>query len=155
MFWFVICVSLRTLSLWFQLHLRVIAEHPVLMEEAESVSQQVKESWLSLQTLLHQNLCLLSYIKSALLQSSFCVLGHFHLYECFVCLYHTEFSYTGKKLKVCECVFVFFYLRLQFGKGHVTIANICIDGSLLWSQKPTALHGSWIFLPTDDLIQIC
>ncbi|XP_055056908.1 WD repeat-containing protein 36 isoform X1 [Misgurnus anguillicaudatus] len=55
------------LALFLKLHLRLIAEHPDLMEEAESVSQQVKESWLSLQTLLHQNLCLLSYIKSALL----------------------------------------------------------------------------------------
>lgn len=55
------------LALFLKLHLRLIAEHPDLMEEAESLSQQVKESWLSLQTLLHQNLCLLSYIKSALL----------------------------------------------------------------------------------------
>ncbi|XP_056602889.1 WD repeat-containing protein 36 [Triplophysa dalaica] len=55
------------LALFLKLHLRLIAEHPELLEEAENVSQQLKEAWLTVETLLNQNICVLTYIKSALL----------------------------------------------------------------------------------------
>ncbi|KTG44975.1 hypothetical protein cypCar_00017859 [Cyprinus carpio] len=55
------------LALFLKLHLRFIADQPELMEEAESVSAHLEEMWMSTQTLLNQNICLLSYIKSALL----------------------------------------------------------------------------------------
>uniref|UniRef100_A0A671PI87 WD repeat-containing protein 36-like n=1 Tax=Sinocyclocheilus anshuiensis TaxID=1608454 RepID=A0A671PI87_9TELE len=55
------------LALFLKLHLRFIADQPELMEEAESVSAHLEETWMSMQTLLNQNICLLSYIKSALL----------------------------------------------------------------------------------------
>ncbi|XP_051972736.1 WD repeat-containing protein 36-like [Xyrauchen texanus] len=54
-------------ALFLKLHLQLIAEQPELMEEALRVSRLLKETWISLQTLLNQNICLLSYIKSALL----------------------------------------------------------------------------------------
>uniref|UniRef100_A0A8C1RED1 WD repeat domain 36 n=1 Tax=Cyprinus carpio TaxID=7962 RepID=A0A8C1RED1_CYPCA len=55
------------LALFLKLHLQFIADQPELMEEAESVSAHLEEMWMSTQTLLNQNICLLSYIKSALL----------------------------------------------------------------------------------------
>ncbi|XP_060768093.1 WD repeat-containing protein 36 [Neoarius graeffei] len=55
------------LALFLKLHLRVIAEQPVLMQETEEVLDLLEETWTSVQTLLNQSLCLLSYIKSALL----------------------------------------------------------------------------------------
>ncbi|XP_077062492.1 WD repeat-containing protein 36 [Siphateles boraxobius] len=55
------------LALFLKLHLRFIADQPELMEEAESVSKNLEEMWLSMQMLLNQNICLLSYIKSALI----------------------------------------------------------------------------------------
>ncbi|KAI2664237.1 WD repeat-containing protein 36 [Labeo rohita] len=55
------------LALFLKLHLRFIADQPELMKEAESVSAHLEETWMSMQTLLNQNICLLSYIKSALL----------------------------------------------------------------------------------------
>uniref|UniRef100_A0A8C2FW79 WD repeat domain 36 n=1 Tax=Cyprinus carpio TaxID=7962 RepID=A0A8C2FW79_CYPCA len=60
-------LTLNNVMLLFQLHLRFIADQPELMEEAESVSAHLEETWMSMQTLLNQNICLLSYIKSALL----------------------------------------------------------------------------------------
>ncbi|XP_051958098.1 WD repeat-containing protein 36 [Xyrauchen texanus] len=55
------------LALFLKLHLRCIAEEPQLMEEAQRVSELLQEMWISVQTILNQNICLLSYIKSALL----------------------------------------------------------------------------------------
>uniref|UniRef100_A0A4W4G599 Small-subunit processome Utp21 domain-containing protein n=1 Tax=Electrophorus electricus TaxID=8005 RepID=A0A4W4G599_ELEEL len=55
------------LALFLKLHLRIIADHPSLMEEAERVQELLEETWTSTQTLLNQSMCLLSYIKSALL----------------------------------------------------------------------------------------
>ncbi|XP_051536737.1 WD repeat-containing protein 36-like [Myxocyprinus asiaticus] len=55
------------LALFLKLHLRFIAEEPQLMEEAQRVSGILEEMWISVQMLLNQNICLLSYIKSALL----------------------------------------------------------------------------------------
>ncbi|KAI5089160.1 WD repeat-containing protein 36 [Silurus meridionalis] len=55
------------LALFLKLHLRLIAEQPVLMQEMEKVLELLEGTWISVQTLLNQNMCLLSYIKSALL----------------------------------------------------------------------------------------
>ncbi|TSL28217.1 WD repeat-containing protein 36 [Bagarius yarrelli] len=55
------------LALFLKLHLRLIAEQPVLMQETEKVLELLEGTWTSIQTLLNQNMCLLSYIKSALL----------------------------------------------------------------------------------------
>lgn len=55
------------LALFLKLHLRLISDEPELMEEAERVSAQLEETWMCIQTLLNQSICLLSYIKSALL----------------------------------------------------------------------------------------
>ncbi|XP_066516110.1 WD repeat-containing protein 36 [Hoplias malabaricus] len=55
------------LALFLKLHLRLIAEHSVLMEEAGKVSELLEETWTSMQTIFNQSMCLLSYIKSALL----------------------------------------------------------------------------------------
>nr|AAT68148.1 TA-WDRP-like [Danio rerio] len=55
------------LALFLKLHLRLISDEPELMEEAEKVSAQLEETWMCIQTLLNQSICLLSYIKSALL----------------------------------------------------------------------------------------
>ncbi|KAG7314833.1 hypothetical protein KOW79_022136 [Hemibagrus wyckioides] len=55
------------LALFLKLHLRLIAEQPVLMQETENVLELLERTWTSIQTLLNQNMCLLSYIKSALL----------------------------------------------------------------------------------------
>lgn len=55
------------LALFLKLHLRLIAEQPVLMQETEKVLDLLEGTWTSVQTLLNKNMCLLSYIKSALL----------------------------------------------------------------------------------------
>ncbi|XP_072549023.1 WD repeat-containing protein 36 [Salminus brasiliensis] len=55
------------LALFLKLHLQLIAEQPVLMEETEKVLELLEETWISMQSLLNQSMCLLSYIKSALL----------------------------------------------------------------------------------------
>ncbi|XP_030624689.1 WD repeat-containing protein 36 [Chanos chanos] len=60
-------LSQAYLALFLKLHLRLIAQEPELMTEALTVSTQLEETWISMQTLLNQSLCLLTYIKSALL----------------------------------------------------------------------------------------
>ncbi|KAF5904560.1 WD repeat-containing protein 36 [Clarias magur] len=55
------------LALFLKLHLRLIAEQPVLMRETEDLLELLERTWTTIQTLLNQNMCLLSYIKSALL----------------------------------------------------------------------------------------
>ncbi|KAF4072906.1 hypothetical protein AMELA_G00252850 [Ameiurus melas] len=55
------------LALFLKLHLRLIAQQPVLMQETEKVLDLLEGTWTSVQTLLNKNMCLLSYIKSALL----------------------------------------------------------------------------------------
>ncbi|XP_037389080.1 WD repeat-containing protein 36 [Pygocentrus nattereri] len=55
------------LALFLKLHLRLIAEQTLLMEEAGNVLELLEETWTSMQTILNHSMCLLSYIKSALL----------------------------------------------------------------------------------------
>ncbi|XP_076844467.1 WD repeat-containing protein 36 [Brachyhypopomus gauderio] len=55
------------LALFLKLHLRIIVDQPSLMEEAERVQELLEEMWTSTQTLLNKSMCLLYYIKSALL----------------------------------------------------------------------------------------
>ncbi|GAA6076345.1 WD repeat-containing protein 36, partial [Tachysurus ichikawai] len=55
------------LALFLKIHLRLIAEQQILMQETENVLELLDRTWTSIQTLLNQNMCLLSYIKSALL----------------------------------------------------------------------------------------
>uniref|UniRef100_A0AAY4DNW5 Small-subunit processome Utp21 domain-containing protein n=1 Tax=Denticeps clupeoides TaxID=299321 RepID=A0AAY4DNW5_9TELE len=55
------------LALFLKLHLRLISQEPRLMQEATQVSARLEESWIGMQTLFNQSLCLLQYIKSALL----------------------------------------------------------------------------------------
>ncbi|CAH2297181.1 WD repeat-containing 36 [Pelobates cultripes] len=55
------------LALFLKLHLRFIASEPKLLEEISSLSGRLDESWLHLQSLFNQSLCVLNYMKSALL----------------------------------------------------------------------------------------
>ncbi|KAL2100364.1 hypothetical protein ACEWY4_004758 [Coilia grayii] len=55
------------LALFLKLHLRLLSEEPTLMQEAAQVSQRLEEMWGHTQTQLNQSLCLLQYMKSALL----------------------------------------------------------------------------------------
>ncbi|XP_036385144.1 WD repeat-containing protein 36 [Megalops cyprinoides] len=55
------------LALFLKLHLRLISQEPVLMEQVRSVSEKLEQTWTNLQTLFNQSLCLLAYTKSALL----------------------------------------------------------------------------------------
>ncbi|XP_062844589.1 WD repeat-containing protein 36 [Trichomycterus rosablanca] len=55
------------LALFLKLHLGLIAKQPLLKEETEKVLDLLDERWTSVQTLMKQSMCLLSYIKSALL----------------------------------------------------------------------------------------
>lgn len=51
----------------FQLHLKMLPSEPVLLEEMTKLSSQVEENWMHLQSLFNQSMCVLNYIKSALL----------------------------------------------------------------------------------------
>ncbi|XP_063066369.1 WD repeat-containing protein 36 [Engraulis encrasicolus] len=55
------------LALFLKLHVRLVSSEPVLMQEASLLSQQLEEMWGHTQTQLNQSLCLLQYMKSALL----------------------------------------------------------------------------------------
>ncbi|XP_041915856.1 WD repeat-containing protein 36 [Alosa sapidissima] len=55
------------LALFLKLHLRLLSTEPTLMQEAAQVSQRLEETWSHTQTQLNQSLCLLQYMKSALL----------------------------------------------------------------------------------------
>uniref|UniRef100_A0A8C5LVY1 WD repeat domain 36 n=1 Tax=Leptobrachium leishanense TaxID=445787 RepID=A0A8C5LVY1_9ANUR len=55
------------LALFLKLHLRFISSEPELIEEISSLSSCLDETWLQLQTLFNQSLCVLNYMKSALL----------------------------------------------------------------------------------------
>ncbi|NXN42272.1 WDR36 protein, partial [Rhinoptilus africanus] len=55
------------LALFLKLHLKVLSSEPNLLEEASSLSTQLEETWIHLQTLFNQSLCVLTYMKSALL----------------------------------------------------------------------------------------
>uniref|UniRef100_A0A4W3JTU3 WD repeat domain 36 n=1 Tax=Callorhinchus milii TaxID=7868 RepID=A0A4W3JTU3_CALMI len=55
------------LALFLKLHLKVIATAPVLLEEMSKVSKSLEETWMHMQTLFNQSMCLLGYMKSAVL----------------------------------------------------------------------------------------
>ncbi|XP_001513138.1 WD repeat-containing protein 36 isoform X1 [Ornithorhynchus anatinus] len=55
------------LALFLKLHLKMLPSEPVLLEEVSKLSTQLEETWLHLQRLFNQSLCVLSYTKSALL----------------------------------------------------------------------------------------
>ncbi|NXE27907.1 WDR36 protein, partial [Ardeotis kori] len=55
------------LALFLKLHLKVLSSEPSLLEEVSRLSMQLEETWIHLQTLFNQSLCLLTYMKSALL----------------------------------------------------------------------------------------
>ncbi|XP_054570984.1 WD repeat-containing protein 36 isoform X3 [Eptesicus fuscus] len=56
------------LALFLKLHLKMLPSEPKLLEEMTQVSSQVEENWIHLQSLFNQSMCILNYIKSALLQ---------------------------------------------------------------------------------------
>ncbi|XP_040613975.1 WD repeat-containing protein 36 isoform X2 [Mesocricetus auratus] len=55
------------LALFLKLHLKMLPSEPVLLEELVKLSSQVEEDWTHLQSLFNQSMCVLNYIKSALL----------------------------------------------------------------------------------------
>ncbi|XP_035583712.1 WD repeat-containing protein 36 isoform X2 [Zalophus californianus] len=55
------------LALFLKLHLKMLPSEPVLLEEMTKLSSQVEENWIHLQSLFNQSICILNYIKSALL----------------------------------------------------------------------------------------
>uniref|UniRef100_A0A452UM36 WD repeat domain 36 n=1 Tax=Ursus maritimus TaxID=29073 RepID=A0A452UM36_URSMA len=55
------------LALFLKLHLKMLPSEPVLLEEMTKLSSQVEENWIHLQSLFNQSMCILNYIKSALL----------------------------------------------------------------------------------------
>ncbi|KAM8962305.1 WD repeat-containing protein 36 isoform 1-T1 [Pelodytes ibericus] len=55
------------LALFLKLHLRFISSEPKLLDEIRLLSECLDETWLHLQTLFNQSLCVLNYMKSALL----------------------------------------------------------------------------------------
>ncbi|NXV36831.1 WDR36 protein, partial [Rissa tridactyla] len=55
------------LALFLKLHLKVLSSEPNLLEEVSRLSTQLEETWIHLQTLFNQSLCVLTYMKSALL----------------------------------------------------------------------------------------
>ncbi|XP_030049327.1 WD repeat-containing protein 36 [Microcaecilia unicolor] len=55
------------LALFLKLHLKFLPSEPTLLEEMSTLSEQLEETWLHLQTLFNQSLTVLSYMKSALL----------------------------------------------------------------------------------------
>lgn len=58
---------LVTACFHFQLHLKILSSEPNLLEEVSRLLTQLEETWIHLQTLFNQNLCVLTYMKSALL----------------------------------------------------------------------------------------
>lgn len=55
------------LALFLKLHLKMLPSEPVLLEEITNLSSQVEENWTHLQSLFNQSMCILNYLKSALL----------------------------------------------------------------------------------------
>ncbi|NXS60277.1 WDR36 protein, partial [Brachypteracias leptosomus] len=55
------------LALFLKLHLKILSSEPNLLEEVSKLSMQLEETWIHLQTLFNQSLCVLTYMKSALL----------------------------------------------------------------------------------------
>ncbi|NWI18602.1 WDR36 protein, partial [Crypturellus soui] len=55
------------LALFLKLHLKILSSEPKLLEEISRLSTQLEETWIHLRTLFNQSLCVLKYVKSALL----------------------------------------------------------------------------------------
>ncbi|NXB17339.1 WDR36 protein, partial [Rhagologus leucostigma] len=55
------------LALFLKLHLKILSSEPKLLEELSKLSKQLEETWIHLQALFNQSLCVLTYMKSALL----------------------------------------------------------------------------------------
>ncbi|NXC06464.1 WDR36 protein, partial [Orthonyx spaldingii] len=55
------------LALFLKLHLKILSSEPKLLEELSKLSMQLEETWIHLQGLFNQSLCVLTYVKSALL----------------------------------------------------------------------------------------
>ncbi|XP_007486659.1 WD repeat-containing protein 36 isoform X2 [Monodelphis domestica] len=55
------------LGLFLKLHLKILPSEAVLLEEMTALSSQLEETWIHLQSLFNQSLCVLNFIKSALL----------------------------------------------------------------------------------------
>ncbi|XP_010281022.1 PREDICTED: WD repeat-containing protein 36-like [Phaethon lepturus] len=55
------------LALFLKLHLKILSSEPNLLEEISKLSVQLEETWIHLQSLFNQSLCVLTYMKSALL----------------------------------------------------------------------------------------
>ncbi|XP_031952221.1 WD repeat-containing protein 36 isoform X2 [Corvus moneduloides] len=55
------------LALFLKLHLKILSSEPKLLEELSKLSMQLEETWIHLQSLFNQSLCVLTYMKSALL----------------------------------------------------------------------------------------
>ncbi|XP_064032675.1 WD repeat-containing protein 36-like [Pogoniulus pusillus] len=55
------------LALFLKLHLKIVSSEPNLLEEVSRLSVQLEETWIHLQSLFNQNLCVLTYMRSALL----------------------------------------------------------------------------------------
>ncbi|XP_077146374.1 WD repeat-containing protein 36 [Ranitomeya variabilis] len=55
------------LALFLKIHLRFISSQSTLLEEISVLSANLEETWLHMQTLFNQSLCVLNYMKSALL----------------------------------------------------------------------------------------
>lgn len=55
------------LALFLKLHLKIISSEPSLLEEISVLSKQLEETWIHLRSLFNQSLCVLTYMKSALL----------------------------------------------------------------------------------------
>ncbi|XP_072270052.1 WD repeat-containing protein 36 [Pyxicephalus adspersus] len=62
-----IIVNGTSVSHNFQIHLRYISTEPTLLEEISTLSSHLDETWQHIQTLCNQSLCVLNYMKSALL----------------------------------------------------------------------------------------
>ncbi|XP_028660660.2 WD repeat-containing protein 36 isoform X1 [Erpetoichthys calabaricus] len=60
-------LAIAYLALFLKLHLKLISEEPELMKEATKVMEKLEETWTDVQTMFNQSLCLLTYLKSALL----------------------------------------------------------------------------------------
>ncbi|MBN3310749.1 WDR36 protein, partial [Amia calva] len=55
------------LALFLKLHLKLLSQEPALLDEVERVSELLEATWRGLQAQFNQSLCLLGYMKSALL----------------------------------------------------------------------------------------
>ncbi|XP_068103463.1 WD repeat-containing protein 36 [Hyperolius riggenbachi] len=60
-------LSQAYLSLFLKIHLRFISSEPKLLEEMSTLSSHLEDVWQQLQIQFNQSLCVLTYMKSALL----------------------------------------------------------------------------------------